>query len=637
MNLKPYLFSLILILSHTLKAQIIAFNEGTIANFKKILELPDGSVIAGIDASYYGESYSNFTLLKFDSTGKLMEEFANKGKYRYKAERHSEEEKQVMSIEDMLLLEDGKILITGSKNVWDDNIFLLRLNSDGTPDSSYGTNGYAMLKNAFVSKPIIRLIKIDMNTIIVGFINDYGRIGSFKVNEAGVADESYGNDNGKFSFKNDDQKAYYSNYGNIEKDGKNRVYFTMFCQSDQQGHIIQIYRVNPDGKLDSAFGNEGVKQLLTDKEYKQYFKAGNIQFTPDYKIFVSLKYYVIKNNLTSGHQCVLKLRENGQTDTGFATKGIARFIITPGENTNSKIALLPDGKLMTWNIADLKSSENNYKTNVLISRRLTKNGQVDKTYGKNGVLLNTLLQVSGTIDFKEMQSSGKYFYVYGRANNKGSEDYMSAMVKLKFLPNNKLSEVIKNDFVYSETNTAEGIGITVSDVTVGKANKNDIAITQGDQGAKQASQEEKNLMAMIKTIMVETEKVYKVFNTFDKNQMSGGLVSLDFVTNSEQLEKAFKDYINLSNSFAGGKYGIRTVGWKNYVPLSLFNKREGELVNEMKNLIDHIDKSLEYIDKFTKENKRMPAGVGNTMEMADYKFRKRIEEFIKTYKNISLE
>ena len=75
MNLKPYLISLIFIFSHTLKAQIIVFNEGTLANFKKIIELPDGSVIAGIDANYYGESYSNFTLLKFDSTGKLMEDF----------------------------------------------------------------------------------------------------------------------------------------------------------------------------------------------------------------------------------------------------------------------------------------------------------------------------------------------------------------------------------------------------------------------------------------------------------------------------------------------------------------------------------------------------------------------------------
>lgn len=637
MKLKSILLFSFIYISFQLSAQIVAISEGTSSNFKTLLELPDGSVLAGIDANFYGESYSNFTLLKFDNKGQLDERFGNQGKYRYKAPRRTEEEKQIMHIEDMLLLSDGKILIAGWKEYSSDNIFLLRLLPGGNPDSTFGSNGYTNLIQTYLTKPIIRLMAIDNHNFYACYINESGRIGSFKINEKGDPDNNYGNDKGQFSFSNDQQKAYYANYGNIEKDTKNRLYFTTFCQSNEDGHIMQIYRVTPDGKLDQDFAENGVRKLLTDKEYKKYFKAGNTTFLPDHKILVSTKYVVTKDNKATGYHIIFKLNEDGSPDLTFAEKGMATITITPGDDPMSRIATLPDGKIMTWDIADLIASGNNLKTKVLVGRRLSKNGQVDKTFGKNGVGLNTLLQLSGVIDFKGMNNTEKYYYVFGLSYLKVDGPWLSTVIKLKMLPNNKLEDIIKNDIAFNELNEPGVIGLSITSINTGEINTNSVAITKGDQGGKQPTQEEKNLMTMIKTLVNEAEKVRTVFTTFDKKQMSGGVVSLDFVSNSALLEKAIKNYISVSNSFANGKYGIRTNGWKNYVPLSLFLKRENELTDEMKNLIDHIDKCLEYIDKFTRDNKRMPAGVGNYMEMADYKFSKRIDEFIKTYKSIILE
>lgn len=637
MRIKSILLISFINISFQLSAQIVAISEGTSSNFKTLLELPDGSVLAGIDANFYGESYSNFTLLKFDNKGQLDERFGNQGKYRYKAPRGTEEEKEVMHIKDMLLLKDGKIMVAGHKKARSNNVFLLRLLPNGVPDSSFGQYGYSVLDHTDLSnEALIRLTKSDNNDYFIGYINEGGRISSIKVNESGVMDMSYGNGNGLFSYKNENQKAYFPNEGNIEKDSKNRLYFTTFCQSDEDGHIMQIYRVTEDGKLDKDFADNGVRKLLTDKKYREYFKAGNTTFLPDNKILISTKYYDTKNNISTGYHIVFKLNENGTPDLTFADKGMATITITPGDNQLSRIATLADGKIMTWDIADLTASEN-LKTKVLVSRRFGKSGQLDNTFGKNGLGLNTLLQIPGVIDFKGMNITEQYFYVFGFSYLKVDDPWLSTIIKLKKLPNNNLEDVIKNDFVYSTSNESGVIGLTITDVNSGKVNTNSVAITKGDQGGKQPNPEEKNLMAMIKTLVNEAEKVKTVFTTFDKKQMSGGVVSLDFVTNSGLLEKAIKNYYSVSNSFANGKYGIRNIGWKNYVPLSLFVKRENELTEEMKNLIVHINKCLEYIDKFTRDNKRMPAGVGNYMEMADYKFSKRIDEFIKTYKSIILE
>jgi uncharacterized delta-60 repeat protein len=167
--------------------------------------------------------------------------------------------------EQILLKEDGKIIIVGS--VADPNyifgIFILQLNADGTPDNSFGTNGQVELDlgsgNEFAhsaarqadGKIVISGVKEDTNFYNAPIV--------VRVNEDGTLDSSFGTDgstmlNALF-FDNELNATVILPNGNITVAGH-------FDQGLNAGGGIDfdilIFQLTPDGALNTAFGVEGI-------------------------------------------------------------------------------------------------------------------------------------------------------------------------------------------------------------------------------------------------------------------------------------------------------------------------------------------------------------------------------------------
>lgn len=470
---------LLLLGCFALQAQVITAEEGYISTSKKTLELLRGGFLVAVNASYKRVDFANFSILKFNDEGRVDDGFGRYGRYRHKAAYGSPEEKHVMLVEDMLELSDGKILVAGStRDAGDDNLFLLRLQPMGIPDSSYGTNGYLYLKNTYLSNPIIRLQALANNNVLVGYVNEDGRIGSFRLNPNGTPDLTYGLANGQFSFFDKQQRCYFSSFWSIQSDSQGRLYFGSVVSTDQSGNIFQVYRVSAQGQLDQDFGKQGLTTLLTDQSKRNNYKAGNIAFFPNQQALVSINYSVERNKMNVGYHTVFKLHENGMVDTSFAQHGVAVLPVSPVSESFSSVTVLPDGKIMCRSIASLPAFNMQEKTKLLVSTRLTKGGQVDKTFGTGGVSLFPFLASSGVVDLKGIEHGPKFLYLFGQSYERADDPWLVTTVKVKINANGMIGSPVQNPFIYDSKDETGMAGIWIRNVNNTQTKKDDLVASK---------------------------------------------------------------------------------------------------------------------------------------------------------------
>lgn len=207
----------------------------------------------------------------------------------------------------------GRIYVTGSsRNVnGNDDAYVIRLNKDGSMDSSFGSN-------------LGRDINGDGNT------NDYGVILN---NIAGG-----GNDIGK----------------SIAIDGSGKVYVTgdSYNGSNSDAYVI---RLNEDGSMDGSFGSGG-KVILSS------IAGGNgVDYGSSVAIDGNGKVYVtgFSSNGSNDDAFVIRLNSDGSVDSGFGSGGkVVLHNITGGNGRDICNSMVIDvnGKVYITGYSDNISS-----------------------------------------------------------------------------------------------------------------------------------------------------------------------------------------------------------------------------------------------------------------------------------------
>ena len=205
----------------------------------------DGKIIVG-GIEKYG-SFGNLTLIRYNSNGSIDSTFSTNGIATFNIDSTSNFGGYIA------LQPDGKILISGDTYSINSNINIVRYNTDGSLDSTFSTDGIVTTDiNGHSDKVYCIAVQQDGKIIVAGSSND--DIALIRYNTDGSIDSSFSADGIIITDINnsiDIAKAIV-----IQNDGK------ILLTGTSDNNFVLI-RYNSDGSFDSTFSINGIFSMLS--------------------------------------------------------------------------------------------------------------------------------------------------------------------------------------------------------------------------------------------------------------------------------------------------------------------------------------------------------------------------------------
>ena len=319
---------------------------------------------------------------------------------------------------------DGKILVAGVP-------LLTRYNSDGLLDTTFGTNGIVMNSGINQGKDVV--IQPDGKILVTGNpTNTRVEFGVARFNSNGSLDTSFGT-NGIAShsiYPSDNLDPGNVRFVALQSDGKILVAGEQRLVCCNVSTLFQVIRYNSDGSEDRVYENDsGIENDITALVIQPDGKillSGNTDDgnAPGYRMaFVRLNPDFTYNSTLDG---------GGPLPTDFGNVGFIDY----------SIALQPDGKIIAVGQLGCTFSGScptpGYKFALA---RFNSNGSTDTTFGTNGVVTNNFNIMidpseTGAVQLKNIiiQPDGRlivgldtfdgshYHFLLARFNANGSPD-----------------------------------------------------------------------------------------------------------------------------------------------------------------------------------------------------------------------
>lgn len=280
---------------------------------------PDGKIIAA------GESNFQFALARYNNDGKLDASFGSNGLVTTKFAAPVD----IIGEPAMLLQPDGKIVaISGCRGC----IALVRYNSNGTLDTSFGSNG---LITKFVSgwQPLyVVALQPDLRIVVSQMGHSPGMPRLMRYNSNGTLDTSFGS-NGIPAppLSSDPEKGGVSAVA-VQPDGK--IVVAGFVSGDLDGNLYRrsffptesisvfaLARYNSNGTLDTGFGSNGVVSNRFTRSRVENARVRWAAIQSDGKI-ITAGYRNYEDYPARGGAIMLaRYNIDGKNDTSFGSDG----------------------------------------------------------------------------------------------------------------------------------------------------------------------------------------------------------------------------------------------------------------------------------------------------------------------------
>ena len=218
----------------------------------------DGKIIISGTTENYSPWNSDILLIRFNNDGSPDNTFRNNSQLLINIDEVEGNPTLDYGIE-ILLQTSGKIIVIGSTDISGSKVVLMRLNSDGSVDTTFGTNGYVFDFFSTTYDLFTCAAIQDDDKIIVG-----GQSGGsstkfalirFEVN--GAIDNSFGT-SGKVMNTVDNFSAYAKDIV-IQNDGK--ILLAGSIIDNTFNYAFAVARYNYDGSLDTSFDTDGEKSF----------------------------------------------------------------------------------------------------------------------------------------------------------------------------------------------------------------------------------------------------------------------------------------------------------------------------------------------------------------------------------------
>ena len=288
---------------------------------------------------------------------------------------------------DVVIQPDGKILVTGETCRNCVTFAVARFNSNGSLDTSFGTSGIAGRPSC--NMPFGNLCSFDnVHSIAIqldGKILVAGEVSSSQENYSWFQVVRYNSDGSPDGIREFDIRRYdYLTALIIEPNGKILLAGNTY-ENETPDYRLAFMRLNPDLTFDSTLGGNGT--LVTDfgdVGFDDYSIA--LQFDGKMVAVGQLSCTISASCPTQGYKFAFaRFNTNGSVDTTFGTNGVItnNFSLmddftNPGTLQLKNIILQPDGKL----IVGLDTFDGSHYHFLLT--RFNSNGSPDTTFGTNG-------------------------------------------------------------------------------------------------------------------------------------------------------------------------------------------------------------------------------------------------------------
>ncbi len=338
----------------------------------------DGKIVAA--GSGGNGSGSDFSVVRYSTDGSLDSSFGAGGKVITDTGGDHDQARSIA------IQENGKIVVVGSRMIAGAFDFVVvRYNTDGTLDASFGTDGIAITDIGDGANSVA--IQSDGKIVAVGFKWVSGMQYDFaavRYNTNGTLDTSFGTDG-----------IVITNVGGsmgadsvaIQSDGK--------IVAAGSEHIV---RYNTNGTLDTSFGTDGI--VTTDVAG---YIARSVAIQSDGKIVAA-----------GAHQtssiAIVRYNTNGTLDTSFGTEGVV--IVGGSSDGANSVAIQGNGKIVALGTG-YGTDGNHFEV-----ARCNTNGTMDTSFGASG-LVTTVIGTYTMAFSVAIQGDGKIVA--------GGEGYMDSM------------------------------------------------------------------------------------------------------------------------------------------------------------------------------------------------------------------
>ncbi|MBC7775293.1 MAG: T9SS type A sorting domain-containing protein [Phycisphaerae bacterium] len=276
------------------------------------------------------------------------------------------------------LQSDGKILVAGygtnaqSANFYNDELLVLRFNTDGTPDNTFATNGVKILDLGYNERPVGIRTTSDGKILVAGstFYSTASQLLVYRLNSDGNVDNSFGT-NGYITTFFASSIWSYCYAMELQADGK----ILLAGEAAGLGNkYFGIIRLNANGSLDQTFSGDG---KATNNISVKDDGAQAILLLPNGKILLG-GYAVNAENKTE--IALTQFNSNGSLDNTFGDAGDVIAQLGNDYSTIADLSLTALGNIIIAGTARRFPSHFDF-----FLAKYRPDGSLDESFGEQGI------------------------------------------------------------------------------------------------------------------------------------------------------------------------------------------------------------------------------------------------------------
>lgn len=289
---------------------------------------PDGKILA--TGHIYMNGHFRIFVVRYNSDGSFDPSFPDVVTSINSASEYA----RAIAVQD-----DGKIVVAGHLDGTNSAFLVIRLTSSGAYDNTFGTAGIVTsdFGASSINETNSMVIQPDGKILIAGWTSSGDKdIALLRFNSDGSADNTFGVD-GKVStdLNNAIQEAHEVA---LQPDGK--IIVAGFTFSPLSANDVVVLRYNSNGSLDLSFGTNGVALPVINNDDDAAF---SMVLQPDGKIVTAGYTYT---NYTYADNLIVRFDSTGNLDASFNGTGVVAANNGNVDHLATGVLLQPDGKIV---------------------------------------------------------------------------------------------------------------------------------------------------------------------------------------------------------------------------------------------------------------------------------------------------
>lgn len=297
--------------------------------------------------------------------------------------------------------EDGKIILAGERKDADGLYagFVLRLNIDGTLDTSFGDSGVAIVPLEEVKAIVVR-----SNGQILVAGDSWGGIhsadfGFMQLNADGSVDTSFGT-GGMVQYDVNGSTDWVENIMLLDDGGFVAVGKSRVSENNTDQWDSSIVMCNADGSLNTSFSGDGILTVSGSKTANDEEVLTTVEVTDDGKLLLGGWTRVVFGAKRYLSFTMIRVNADGTLDSTFSGDGMLRTDFGDDDGLLTDIAIQSDGKIVAIGDGSERTVVVRYNSDGSLDSGFADGGifRLEPTYGEGGDHA-LMIRADGTIAF----------------------------------------------------------------------------------------------------------------------------------------------------------------------------------------------------------------------------------------------